>query len=117
MFGYCLDHRRDTALDAEREAVRACQGTPDRAEGGMAFLQKREPVFEKILILMRNREGLAMSADTATSGEQDRCLQPIAGVESLREVENQIRLCQPSSCWPKALRPAGGLDGCGKAEV
>ncbi|MCP3878484.1 MAG: enoyl-CoA hydratase/isomerase family protein [Sulfitobacter sp.] len=41
-----LDHDLDTALDAEREAVRACQGTPDQAEGGMAFLEKREPVFE-----------------------------------------------------------------------
>jgi enoyl-CoA hydratase/carnithine racemase len=33
-------------LDAERDAVRRCQGTADQIEGGMAFLQKRDPVFE-----------------------------------------------------------------------
>jgi enoyl-CoA hydratase len=36
----------DAALDAERAAVRQCQGTPDQLEGGMAFLEKRDPVFE-----------------------------------------------------------------------
>ncbi|MEM7324372.1 MAG: enoyl-CoA hydratase/isomerase family protein [Actinomycetota bacterium] len=36
----------EVALDAEREAVRACQGTPDQAEGRRAFLEKRDPVFE-----------------------------------------------------------------------
>lgn len=41
-----LDDDLETALDTEREAVRACQGTPDQAEGRRAFLEKRPPVFE-----------------------------------------------------------------------
>jgi len=41
-----LDSDVDTALDAEREAVRACGGTPDAAEGARAFVEKRAPVFE-----------------------------------------------------------------------
>lgn len=36
----------DDALDAERAAVRRCQGTADQLEGGLAFLEKRDPVFE-----------------------------------------------------------------------
>jgi enoyl-CoA hydratase/carnithine racemase len=36
----------DEGLDAEREAFRSVQGTPDQAEGGLAFLEKRKPVFE-----------------------------------------------------------------------
>jgi len=36
----------DDGLDAEREAVIACRGTHDEAEGGRAFLEKRPPVFE-----------------------------------------------------------------------
>ena len=36
----------DTALDAERQAVRACRGTADQVEGRRAFLEKRDPVFE-----------------------------------------------------------------------
>jgi len=35
----------DEGLDAEREAVRACSGTADQAEGGAAFMEKRPPVF------------------------------------------------------------------------
>jgi enoyl-CoA hydratase/carnithine racemase len=41
-----IDDDLDTALDAERAAVRASQGTPDQAEGRRAFLEKRDPVFE-----------------------------------------------------------------------
>ena len=36
----------DDAFEAERAAVRQCQGSPDQIEGGMAFLEKRDPVFE-----------------------------------------------------------------------
>lgn len=36
----------DEALDAERAAVNLCQNTPDQLEGGMAFMEKRDPVFE-----------------------------------------------------------------------
>ena len=35
----------EDALDVEREAVRACSGTKDQAEGMAAFLEKRRPVF------------------------------------------------------------------------
>ena len=41
-----LDSDLDTALDVARAAVRACQGTPDSAEGARAFIEKRAPVFE-----------------------------------------------------------------------
>lgn len=40
------DGTLETALDAERAAVRRCQGTADQIEGGLAFLEKRDPVFE-----------------------------------------------------------------------
>jgi 2-(1,2-epoxy-1,2-dihydrophenyl)acetyl-CoA isomerase len=35
-----------TAMRAEAEAQRAARGTADAIEGGMAFLQKRKPVFQ-----------------------------------------------------------------------
>jgi len=35
----------DEALDRERDAVRACSGTKDQAEGMLAFMEKRPPVF------------------------------------------------------------------------
>ncbi len=34
-------------IKAEREAVRACSNTPDLREGMMAFLEKRDPVFNQ----------------------------------------------------------------------
>jgi 2-(1,2-epoxy-1,2-dihydrophenyl)acetyl-CoA isomerase len=33
-------------MRAEAEAQRAARGTADAIEGGMAFLQKRKPVFQ-----------------------------------------------------------------------
>ena len=37
----------DELLAAERAAVHATSGTPDAREGMMAFLEKREPVFNQ----------------------------------------------------------------------
>jgi enoyl-CoA hydratase len=42
------EHRTlDELLAAERAAMHATMGTPDAREGMMAFLEKREPVFNQ----------------------------------------------------------------------
>ncbi len=43
--GVTLDGTLDEALDAERDAVHACGGSADSAEGRRAFMEKRPPVF------------------------------------------------------------------------